>query len=262
MTETVDYISINDIFWIQLKSHLVSFGFKSLPDNIHFTISFDDRSPDINLHITKNVTDFKNKPKIRIVCIDKILLEEILPSLSVTFLNRILQPIDLVELKNKYNNHLGFISFDNFEYSKTYSLTEQKLIDSFKDIAKFKRKTRLKIEGNIENRLEIFATSEDLQKSMFDNMVELTTEFQKPVDGGIIISNDNVLQVIRFNDKWFKIRKDLNHFDLLKGFINKKLESRLIYKTKRALVGIKYAETYSDTRELDKPIRLIREKNN
>ncbi len=256
MTDTVDYISINDIFWVQIKSHLVSFGFKGLPDNVHFTIGFDDRSPDINLHITKNVADSINKPKIRIICIDKILLEEIAPSLSLAMLNKILQPIDLGELKRKYNYDLGFISFDNFEHSKTYSLTEQKLIDSFKDISKFKRKTRLKIEGDIEERLELFSISEDLQSSIFDNMVELTTEFQKPVDGGVIISEDNTLQVIRFNYKWFTIRTDLKPFDLLKAFINPKLENHLIWKTKRALVSIKYAETYADTKQLDKPVRL------
>ena len=259
MTKTINYISINDIFWVQFKSHIVSFGFKGLPDNIHFTIGFDDRSPDINIHITKNVADQTNKPKIRIACIDKILLEEIVPSLSIAMLNKFLQPIDLDELKRKYDYDLGFISFDSFEHSDTYSLTEQKLIDSFKDISKFKRKTRLKIEGDIEKRLVSFSTSEDLQASILDNMVELTTEFQKPVDGGMIISEDSTLQVIRLNDKWFTLRTDLKPFDLLTTFINSNLASRLIWKTKRALVNVKKAETYADTKSFDKQVRLIRQ---
>lgn len=259
MTKTIDHISINDVFWVQFKSHLVSFGFKGLPDNIHFTIGFDDRSPDINLHITKNVADQTNKPKIRIACIDKILLEEIVPSLSVAMLNKFLQPIDLEELKRKYDYDLGFISLDSFEHSDRYSLTEQKLIDSFKDISKFKRKTRLKIQGDIENRLEAFSTSEEMQSLLLDNMVELTTEFQKPVDGGMIISEDSTLQVIRLNDKWFTLRTDLKPFDLLTTFINSKLANHLIWKTKRALVNIKNAETYADIQPLDKPVRLIRQ---
>jgi len=259
MTKDIDHISINDIFWFQFKSHLFSFGFKGLPDNVHFTIGFDHRSPDINLHITKNVGDSTYKPKITIVCINKNLLEEIVPSLSLAMLNKFLQPIDLDELKSKYDYDLGFISFESFEHSDTYSLTEQKLIDSFKDISKFKRKTRLKIEGDIEKRLEFFSTSEDLQAAIFNNMVRLTTEFQKPVDGGMIISDDTVLQVIRFNDKWFTLRTELKSFDLLTTFINPKLAKHLIWKTMRALVTIKYAETFADTKKINKPVRLIQE---
>lgn len=258
MHTAIDHISINDIFWIHFSPHLISFGFKGLPANTHFTISFDDRSPDINFHVTKNVADSTNKPEIKIVCIDKILLDEVAPSLALAMLNRLLKPINLSELISKHDYDLGFISFDSFEYSDTYSLTEQKFIDSFKDISRFRKKTRLKIEGDIEKRLESFAVSEDLRASILHNMVDLSTEFQKPVDGGIIISEENVVQVVRINDEWFTIREDLKPNDLLTVFINPKLSNQLIWKTKRALVAIKYATTFGDTKHLSKPMRIVK----
>ena len=257
MTATIDHININDIFWIHIKDHLVTFGFKGLPEDTHFTISFDDKSPDINLHVTKNVSDPKNKPKITVVRINKTLLEKVAPSLTLSILNKLLQPIDIDELKNRYNHDLGYITFDNFGHSDSFSLTEQKLIDSFKDISRFKKKTRLKIEGNIEKRLESIANSKDLQTSIFKNMVELSTEFQKPFEVGIIISEENILQVIRINNKWFTLKTDLKPSDLLTAFVNPRLCKHLIWKTKRALVAVKNAETYSETKHLNKPVRLV-----
>jgi hypothetical protein len=255
----IDNISINDIFWIQFREHLLSFGFKGLPKDTHFTIVFDDKNPDINLHATKNVSNSKDKPQIKIVVIDKILLEEVIPSLTLLFLNKILQPLDMDEFKSKHKHGLKFISFDTLECLGTYSMTERVLINSFKDIAKFRQKTRLKIKGDIANRLEAIASSEDLQSLILKNMVELSNEFKKPVDGGIIISEENYLQVIRINDRWFTFRTDIKLFDILTAIVNPKLARHLIWKTKRALVAVKNADNYTDIKHLNKPVRLVKQ---
>ena len=259
MAETIDYISINDIFWIQFKSHLVSFGFKGLPDGTHFTIGFDERSPDINFHVTKNATNPKDKPQIKIIVIDKQILEEVAPSLTLSMLNKILEPLDMKELKAKYDYDLGFISFDRLQNSEASSLTEQRLIDSFKDISRFRRKTQLKVEGDIEKRIESFATSEHLQQALLDNIVELSDEFEKYVEGGMILTEDNALQVIRINERWYSIRTDIKPFDILCAFVNPRLARHLVWNTKRALVAVKHSKKYSDTENLNKPIRLIRQ---
>jgi hypothetical protein len=256
---TIDHFSINDIFWVQIRPYLFSFGFKSLPDKIHYTIAFNESSSDINFHVTKNIADHNNRPQIKIFIIDKLLLNELAPSLTLSLLNKILQPIDMVELKSKYDYKLGYISFDSLEHSNSYSLIEQKLIESFKDISKFKKKTRLKLEGDIEKRIETFSTSELIQTSLIENIVDLSDEFQKPVDGGMIISEENILQVIRINENWYTIRTDLKTFDLMTTFINPKLLNHLIWKTKRAIIEVKHASTYADTIQLNNPIRLIKQ---
>lgn len=259
MTATIDHISINDIFWIQFKSHLISFGFKGLPEDTHFTVGFDDRSPDINFHVTKNSVDPKDKPQIKIVIIDKQLLEEDTPPLTLAMLNKMLKPLNMEELKAKYDYDLGFISFDSLQNSEASSLTKQRLIDSFKDISRFRRRTRLKVEGDIDMRLESFATSKELQKSILGNIVELSEEFEKNVEGGMVLTEDNTLQVIRINERWFKIRTDIKPFDLLCAFVNPQLAKHLIWQTKRALIAVKNASKYSDTAHLNKPIRLVRQ---
>lgn len=257
-TATIDHISINDDFWIQLKEHLISFGFGGLPKGIHLTIAFNDNSPDINFHISKNTEQQTKKPQICIAIIDKKLLEELLPALTLSMLNKVLKPVNIEEIKTKFGNELGFISFDEMEKSETYSLTEQKLVDSFKDISKFRRKTRLKIEGDIEKQLENFATSEELYATLQNNIVDLSPEFNKPVEGGIILSEENALTVIRINKKWFSIKTKLRSVDLMTAFVNPELAKRLIRKTKRAIVRVKNAKTFEDTEPFNKPIRLVK----
>jgi hypothetical protein len=159
-TDKIDHISINDFFWIKFAPQMINFGFQGLPKSIHYTIAFSDKSSDINFHVTKETQDPKNKPKIEIVRMDKKLLQEwfekILPKLSISFLNNLLQPLDIVELKERHNDNLGFISFESLKNTNEYLLTEQKLIDSFKEISRVRKKTRLKVEGNIEERLDNF----------------------------------------------------------------------------------------------------------
>ena len=140
--EDINYISVNDYFWIRFVRQMINFGFQGLPKSVHYSISFSDKTPDINFHVTKEAEDPTNKPKITIVCMDKQLLQEwlkeLLPKLPLSFLNKILQPLDVIELKNKYDGNLGFISFESLKNTDEYLLTEQKLIDSFKEISKVK----------------------------------------------------------------------------------------------------------------------------
>ncbi len=87
---TFDYFSINKKFWIKLSNRLISFGCDALPNNVHFTIGFDERSPDINFHITKNTSDAKNKPQIKIFVTNKKELEFNLPIwYRATFLQQV-----------------------------------------------------------------------------------------------------------------------------------------------------------------------------
>ncbi len=260
--KTIDHISIKDIFWFQVKENLISFGFKGLPNGTHFTIVFDDKKPDINFHVTKNTSSSTDKPQIKIILINKELLAEVAPSFTIALLNKILRPIDIDELKKRYDYELGYIPFDKIEQPDSYILIERKLIDSFKDISRIRKKTRLKVGGDIGKRIEYLATSEEMRTFILNNMVELSTEFKNPIDGGIIISEENTIQVIRINNDWYTFRTKLKPFDLLTAFVNPELANYLIWKTKRALISVKNAKSYADTKHLNKPIRLVKQTEN
>ncbi len=262
MTEIIDYFAIKDLFWIQFKGHLVSFGFKGLPNHIHLTIGFDERSADINFHVSKNMPNVKEKPQIKIFVINKELLKDDIPFLSISILKKYLKPLDLEEIKSKYGEDLYFISYNDSEDSDLSMLVKNNFTDNFKDILKNKRKTRWKIDTNIDDigdRIKSFAISTEMQNFFLNNIIDLPIEFQKPVEVGMIVAEDEAFQVIRINDEWFTIRTDIKPMDLLTSFINPELAMQMIWKTKRALVCIKNAKSYSDIKNLNNPIRLERQ---
>lgn len=256
MRKEIDYISFNKTFWIQWKEHLVSFGFEGLPECTHFTIVFDKRYADLNFHVTRNVTDEKDKPQIKIVIINKKTIEKHLNLLATNILNYILEPLDIQELKSKYNHDLGFIALDHTMNSDTSIATEEQFIKMFKIISKVKRKTRLKVRGDIEKQLEDFIIAEPLHKSFLEKLVDLPDHLESSVHYGLILSEDNIHYIIRINDRWYTRRKDIEPHKVWRELISSNLARKIIWKTKRALVALKYANCYSDTMHLDKPIRL------
>ncbi len=261
MNSIINNISINNTFWIQFRENLISFGYSGLPSNIHLTIAFDKKSPDLNFHITKNINNGEKKPRISIVYIEKKLFdkfEEDFVPIAISLMRRILIPFDLDELKSKFE--LGFVSFESLNDKNGELLFEGKFKDSFKDIAKVRKKTRLKIKGDIESKLESFFESEDVISSMLDKIIEFPKEFNKKVEGGIIFFDNKSISVIRIEDKWFTIKDDLTTLDFLSFFINPELSRSLIWKTKRAIILLKQANSYKDTEQFNSPIRIIRNK--
>lgn len=147
MKKIINNVSINNDFWIQIKTNLISFRFKGLPKGVHFTIGFDERSSDVNFHVTNNHSNPDNKPQIKIVKIDKSHLEEIAPSFLISLLSLVLQPFSFNDLEKNEKDEFNFIPFEDIETPELSSLFEQGLIDSFKDKSRFKKKNKVKNRG-------------------------------------------------------------------------------------------------------------------
>ena len=136
-------ISIEDFLWVRLQNAQFNFRYKGMPSDVHFTVAFNSKSEDINLHLTKNIQgDPNRKPYIRIAEINKndfeTFMNEDAPKIM---LQLILESFDLVKFKNKYGSDIGFISQDKKE---NYSVIQKLLEEKFKEISRFKRKRRLK----------------------------------------------------------------------------------------------------------------------
>lgn len=263
MTKIIDHFSINDLFWIHFKSHLTSFGFKGLPHSIHFTIGYDGRSKDVNLHLTKNHSEPKNKPKIKILIIDKKTLEEIAPSLYLRLFIAFFEPLDIDDFKPQTND-LGYLSIKNLETSSWLERSEQILIDYFKDISRIRKKTRLKINGDVEKVFEKVIQDDSFQHEAIEkiNLLDLSREFNGTIDSGAILTRKGVLYVIRINNNWYSLKEDVKYNDIFNELIDRRLMRLLVWKTKRAIIHLKNSETYLDTKIYDNPIRLKRSKKN
>lgn len=253
----IDHISVNDSFWIQIKSHLVSFGFKGLPKDVHFTISFNKNSNDWNIHITKNVGTSRDKPQIKIVVIDKLKLQELTSSIMLTILNVIFQPLNIIAIREQHQNNIGFIPMQILQSSELSATTEQRLIESFKDISRIKKQSRFKIEGDIQAGLENFADSQVIAQLLLNSIVDFPDNDDLNIDSGLLLTGSQTLYVFRIDGKWFEMRDDIELIDFLNPLVGFELAKHILWKTKRALVEIKFAKNFSDTAHLNNPIRLV-----
>lgn len=260
MIKNINHIAFNDLFWFQIKPHLISFGFKGLPADTHFTIGFDPRSPDINLHLTKNVKDYKNKPKVTVVKINKTILEEDLEILLIKLLNKLMQPFDFQRYRSQFDYNLGFISLDNFQTLDGLPQTKQGLIDLFKELHQIKKKTRLKIKGDVDGKLESYAKSESFREEMIGKLIEIDRNFTTLDNGGIIISEEKTILVLRFDKAWYSIKNDMKLIDLITIFVNQALATKIIQKAKRAIIIVKQSQSYEESAKHDQPIKLVRKR--
>lgn len=251
----LDNFSIENLFLIIIKPHLLTFRGNSLPKDIHFTIGFDERKSDVNFHITKNVTDHTNKPQIKIVIIDKKVLENAFPDIRRNIIKFLLEPISIDELKEKYNNKVGFLSFDKLEKFDGYSLSD--LSKSFKENIEITRNRRLKIKGDIEEKFLNFVIDEKKNDDLFNHIEDLFIDFKKPTDGGIILTEDKAIQAIRINENWYSFNLNFNPIDLITIFIEPNLAEQIVDKVKKEIEIIKTCDTYADSKIHNNPIRLI-----
>lgn len=257
MNQSFNYFSLDKTFWIQIKEHQVNFGCNKLPLDVHFTIGFDPRTKYIDLHITRNVADQKNKPKLTLI---KFYREEILADLErmmLVVVRNHLQLLDIKTLEKEHEEDICFISWDDLKASDSYSKLKDNLLNELNAASRIKRKSRVKMQSDVMNRIEKFANSKEIQAALLACIREVPEDLSKNIDGGMIVTKNSVIQVVRLFGQWFKINTTLTPSGLLNGIVSPEIVKTLIYRTKRAIVHIKRANSYEDVKDLDKKVMVL-----
>ncbi|MCD4682242.1 MAG: hypothetical protein K8R86_03075, partial [Bacteroidales bacterium] len=128
----------------------------------------------------------------------------------------------------------------------------------FQDLLYLKKKgKKFQIKGEVENRLENVVVDEEFQNLVLDKIEIFRPSENKSSKGGFIISeNNDVLSLIKIQDKWFRINPEIKLVDFLKIILGDKLCYCLINYTKNSLRIIKKAKSYEDCINWNKPILL------
>jgi hypothetical protein len=171
-----------------------------------------------------------------------------------------LTPLDIQQFKKKHGNEIGYLSHSDFAKQKSYPIIQQKLYEDFKKMSRVKRKTRLKIEGDMGQALLNIATCSEMQNHVSNNISELPNRFENDVEGGMLITEDGVIHVIRHFEQWYMIREDIKPIQLLEAFMEPVLAKKLVRYTKRSIVRLKIANTIDDTKRYNSPTHLVRTK--
>lgn len=259
--DKITFISLQDFFWIRFDEHQINFSFKGIPEDVHFTIAFNPNSEYVNLHLSRNVAGIAlmDKPRYDLVSISKKDIKSFEEDAPLRFLRIMLEAFDLEKFKLQHGGNIGFLSYDNLRLeSEGYSIVQTKLHEDFKKISRVKRKTRIKVEGDIGEILLDFSCSEEMQNYIQNHIEELPTSFSKPIEGCMLITNDGVVQLLREGDSWYRFREDISPKHLLEAFIEPETVKRLIFYSKRSIVRIRSAATKADTSKHNAPIYLHR----
>ncbi len=249
-----NYISIENLFWGQLKDHLISFSFNQLSSNLHFTIAFNQNSNKINLHLTKNVKDPLNKPKITILNITKELLIKVEPYFLNAIVKSFFEPIDINTLGNK--TEIIFLPSKKANSGKKSKLLMTKLVAHLEPIIRIKSQ-RLKVIGSIEKQLEIFYKNQE--DTLLRSIQFTKTNFQNS-NSAVAKADDAILFLSKINGRWFKLtNKSLQ--EIMDSVLGEDLHKMINCSIKRAIIILKTATTEKETHHFKRTITIVRNPN-
>ena len=237
MKDKLDYISVDKYFWIQFNANFISFGLHGVQSNIHLTVSYNIENPDINLHLTKNVADPDNKPKIEIFRINKELLEETIKNRFELLLSNIFVQVDT----KSQNEKPEYVSMDEIQEE-----TERIIINSFTENDYKRKKRKLKIKADLETKFQQLSENPNFKEFYKTKRRPLDTS-DKSLQSGFIMTSENSFAAIKIDDRWYKFRDEQNINGLLKGIVDSETVTRIKWRFKRALILLKISQTFQDT---------------
>lgn len=247
------------MFWIRCAEKLISFSLPQLPKDVHFSISYEDRSPDINFHVTRNTSEDKNKPKIEVLRIDKQLFQALIPYITDSMLNQIFIPVKFKSWEKKSNYHydeIFYIPLNSFS-PRENSLVEATFKDYLSDKIRIKNKT-LKLSGDIEAALQKLVHHPVLKGLIKrNNWRRLPRHFQEN-PSLIYISSRKFSGIgFYFNGQLYSFREGVSLEELLSPNMVAGLVKTITFKTYMAIARVSKANSYDDTRPFNNSMRLI-----
>lgn len=257
MTNEVDSISLSDLFWTQFKKGRISFSFKGLPESIHFTFAWNDGYTKINFHITKNIGDGKDKPKIVIANFDNSLIEYITSFFPTILFNKLYQPISFKKYSRRNRKNIRIFHTDSLEAS----MLNERIDNIFKQMTTTK-KNKIKIEDSFEKHFLSLASSKEERRIILNNISPLTSRSfkHKSIREGVIFIGNKTYPFISANGKCLILKKRFTIFDLLTYFSKPELTKELVIYFKESLEKIQTAKSYSDTIPFNRPYTLFIDK--
>ena len=234
---------------------MLSFSFKGIPDEIHFTFAKNSKAG-INFHITKNINDPKNpkkKPKIPILEINKEVISSDLNSLFLTMIFGMFKEIDISE-----KTDFTFLSFEDLNKNKSFGENDEDFFKTFEDVSNLTRKkTRLKVNEGWTDKLVELTQSEKMFNLINENTKKIEKSQLKEIDGGILMSDEKSLNVIKIYDKWYELSTNKKPIEMFKQVIDERLAKFIWYNIKRSIIILKSVNHWKETENRYEPIEII-----
>lgn len=247
----INRFSIEDLFRVIISKRNIVFQLEKF-NSVHFTIAYNENSPDINLHISKEVENGRRKPRITVAVWNKKNLELASDRLTQSMISSMIEDFDESYFQANQSDYY-MIPYSRF--SKSSDL-ENLLLKHFQSNITKPRKTKVKLIGDLEESLKNYSKD----KSLFDLYNEWIEPFTDPpkdnIQAYMILSENEFLNLLNFRGKWYKFKENLGNANPLEDILGNKLAKRLYWKFWKSLIIVMRANSWEETEPFNHGIRI------
>ena len=246
----IDSFAIGEICWVRYGKGVISFAFKGILEDVHFSIAYAGNSPFVNFHVTRNIGNPQDKPKIEIARMPKEDLEKLAPELYWAVFHTFFEPLKLTgrgRRRTKAYHGVSYFPFDHFDRDNPTELGRE-IMAKFE--AKMPMETRKrKIKFLIEDEVRMGEMqSKEMLSPLLRGFGWLPRKPDKPVTGGIVSCPHFKGVAIYFYGRWYRWRKNVDLMAMLYGLMNPDLVGALVERTLLAVKRIGEANSFEETR--------------
>lgn len=246
---------IEDIWMIRFSENVTSFWFKGLPEKMHFSVSH--RSGDLywNLHLTKNVTDPTDKPKITICKIRTKNLTTDFENLCRYFMSQILEPYPMHRNRRKQAGYL--IKHEDLQNGEAFERFRKGMTSAFNKCSKRVGKKVFRVRKNAEAEMTAWASSRENQHRILGGSRRVPLRFSKNIESGILLTEKEVTGVVMFGGKLYRLKQGVAAQDVFLSLISPALLTQLHEKILHAIPRVLAASSYKQVERWDNPVEVF-----
>jgi hypothetical protein len=248
-----NYFSFNDLFWVRFNSNLVTFGYKGLPENVHWTLSYNLGSSDINLHLSKNVKNVseEHKPRIYIIRVGKTFLEMHAKELFLRFWKSVMEPIELSEIDQEV---LGTYASSNGDGSQVHKEIEERFLEWCKQNSVIKQGTRVKFNVDLTSDIETILTKNIDSESLLEEItINIKSLCEMTFESGVFLPPDGP-PIIKIEDKWYRHKEFTSMEPIVAVFFGEEIAKTLCEYVQNSITLVGRANTRQDVAHFDSPM--------
>lgn len=251
-------ISFEGKLMFRFTDNVLNLWFEGLPKDVHFSLSLNKNSLDINLHVTREVNNPGNKPKYEVFVIARDICDDIGNNFGRYILYKTLTEFDVSKLNSEVVPK--FISHDNMKEHEFYFSIEEQLTQAASNFLKYKGRKELRVKNNAVDELEKLTPDESAFIELYNAAPDVAKVSDENIQCGIIITDKNSYSVIYYNGKWYLPINSITLNNLMIGFCGEKLTRQLTFRIRKGIVIVRKAYSFQEIMDLYNRFRIIKTK--
>lgn len=256
-----DSFSIGDIVWLQIKSNRFSFRFKGMSQSVHFTLACNPEKGHANLHLTKEVGNGKNKPRIDIVLLDKMFVDTVKNCLPALFLKACLKRETFKQYSRQQRKGIRVVFLDDVE-SQFQSLPLASDLETLWDRHSTIKRGRIRVKSEMAERLLPIVLQPSFKALLQQKKKRLSpSTFNSPtLRFGVLLINQKMIPFLAQGDACFLFKQGQTLATLLSKIMNPELASTILNYVNQSVQQIGAFNTKQEAEPYNHPFTLYFEK--